>query len=359
MRRRGGQARLVDELLQTRRAVGEGVRVVGVDRPVERQQLGADAAFVHGPEVRGRADHEAGRNREARGGQLAEVGALAAGEQHVADAQRGERRDRHVGAGDLGAGDASGVGHEKLPRSGRLHPRCPAPAGTTRAVRPYSSWSSVSSRPLVTRASGRVALPAPDGGVDDRGVTQAPGPKPDPGSEAADGTREVDMKVLVAYATKLGGTQGIAETVRDALRERGVDAEVAPVAGVHSPAGYDAAVIGSGLYATHWLRPARRFVKRNAKSLRAMPVWLFSSGPLDETALDHDIAPVAQVRALMDLVDARGHATFGGRLAPDAKGFVAGAMAKKKSGDWRNRDHIRGWAFDIAAARYPPRGESK
>jgi len=42
--------------------------------------------------------------------------------------------------------------------------------------------------------------------------------------------------------------------------------------------------------------------------------------------------------------------TFGGRLSPDARGFPASAMAKKHSGDWRNRDRIRGWAKDIATA---------
>jgi menaquinone-dependent protoporphyrinogen oxidase len=47
------------------------------------------------------------------------------------------------------------------------------------------------------------------------------------------------------------------------------------------------------------------------------------------------------VQALMERTGARGHVTFGGRLAPDAKGFPASAMAKKQSGDWRNADQVR------------------
>jgi hypothetical protein len=38
------------------------------------------------------------------------------------------------------------------------------------------------------------------------------------------------------------------------------------------------------------------------------------------------------VKALMAKVGARGHVTFGGRLAPDAQGFPARPMARKQSG---------------------------
>jgi hypothetical protein len=50
----------------------------------------------------------------------------------------------------------------------------------------------------------------------------------------------------------------------------------------------------------------------------------------------------------MERVGALGHATFGGRLAADARGFPASAMAKTRSGDWRNLSRIRAWATDIA-----------
>jgi menaquinone-dependent protoporphyrinogen oxidase len=50
----------------------------------------------------------------------------------------------------------------------------------------------------------------------------------------------------------------------------------------------------------------------------------------------------------MAKIGARGHATFGGRLAPDAQGFPASAMAKKNSGDWRNAQHVRDWVHDIS-----------
>lgn len=97
-----------------------------------------------------------------------------------------------------------------------------------------------------------------------------------------------------------------------------------------------------------WHRDARRFVRRHADALRDRRVWLFSSGPLDDSATAGDIAPVPRVAALLRLVDAHGHTTFGGRLEADARGFVASRMARNTAGDWREPSHIREWAAQIA-----------
>jgi menaquinone-dependent protoporphyrinogen oxidase len=51
----------------------------------------------------------------------------------------------------------------------------------------------------------------------------------------------------------------------------------------------------------------------------------------------------------MERVGARSHVTLGGRLAPDAKGFPASAMAKKRAGDWRDAAQVQAWAGSIAS----------
>jgi menaquinone-dependent protoporphyrinogen oxidase len=144
------------------------------------------------------------------------------------------------------------------------------------------------------------------------------------------------MRVLVAYGTKMGGTAGIAEMVGDALTAAGLQVHVRPASERADIGGYDAVIVGGALYNQRWHRHARRFVKRHTDLLRNRPVWLFSSGPLDPSAATGEVAPVAQVRQLLGRVGARGHVTFGGRLAPDAKGFPASAMAKTRAGDWRD-----------------------
>ena len=67
----------------------------------------------------------------------------------------------------------------------------------------------------------------------------------------------------------------------------------------------------------------------------------------DDSATTKEIPPVKGVQALMDKVAARGHATFGGRLEADAKGFPASAMAKQHAGDWRDPDHVRTWVHEL------------
>jgi len=124
------------------------------------------------------------------------------------------------------------------------------------------------------------------------------------------------MRVLVAYASKHGGTLGLAEWLTDALRESGFEVTLSPARDVHEIADYEAVVVGGSLYVFRWHADARRFVKRHREALSAKRVWLFSSGPLDESARETEIAPVRFVRKAMTEIGARGHRTFGGRLLP-------------------------------------------
>lgn len=96
-------------------------------------------------------------------------------------------------------------------------------------------------------------------------------------------------RVLVAYGTKHGATAGIAEQIGKTLREDGLDAVVLPADDVHDVRAYDAVVLGGSLYAGHWSSKAKHCAERNAESLRHRPVWMFSSGPLDRSAEEHDI----------------------------------------------------------------------
>ncbi|ORW95475.1 hypothetical protein AWB92_09750 [Mycobacterium sp. IEC1808] len=155
------------------------------------------------------------------------------------------------------------------------------------------------------------------------------------------------MRVLVVYGSKRGGTAGLAAMIGDALTEAGFEAVVSAAKDVDGPGGFDAVIVAGALYAYRWHRDARRFVRKNASALRELPVWLVSSGPLDNSAEERDIPPTAQVAKLMRRVNARGHVTFGGRLAPDATGFPASAMAKKSAGDWRSPTHVRRWVRTV------------
>ena len=158
------------------------------------------------------------------------------------------------------------------------------------------------------------------------------------------------MRILITWGSKRGGTQGIARMLGEALQAEGHQVGVPPPGEAARARGFDAVIVGGALYANRWHRAARRFVTRREQDLRRVPVWFFSSGPLDDSADHQDIPPTVQVEILMERVGAQGHKTFGGRLLPDARGFPASAMAKKHAGDWRNPGRIRSWASDIARA---------
>jgi menaquinone-dependent protoporphyrinogen oxidase len=97
--------------------------------------------------------------------------------------------------------------------------------------------------------------------------------------------KEYRMKVLVSAASRHGATSEIAEEIGKALHERGDDEVVVDMRSaerVSSVEDYDAVVLGSAVYAGHWLEPARELAERHAGALAARPVWLFSSGPVGE-----------------------------------------------------------------------------
>ncbi|WP_131736250.1 flavodoxin domain-containing protein [Actinomadura roseirufa] len=168
-------------------------------------------------------------------------------------------------------------------------------------------------------------------------------------TEKSERSQGVTTRVLVAFASERGGTAEIAEWIGAELRRAGVDADVRPAGTVSTLDGYDAVVVGGVLYEGRWHGDARHFVRRQANALARRPVWLFSSGPLDDSARDHRIEPVRGVAKAARRIGAEGHVTFGGRLERDARGFMAAQLAQRMAGDHRDRGAVRSWAAGMAA----------
>ncbi|MBO2446040.1 flavodoxin [Actinomadura barringtoniae] len=161
-------------------------------------------------------------------------------------------------------------------------------------------------------------------------------------------------RILVAHGSKRGGTAEIAEWIGAELCETpGVVVDVRPAAEARDLAGYDAVVIGSAVYVGRWVPEARRFARRHRAALVHLPVWAFSSGPLDRSAQEGEVPPTRSIAKIVERVGARDHVTFGGRLTADAKGFVAARLAKERGGDYRDRDQIRAWARAIVKELQP------
>ena len=70
--------------------------------------------------------------------------------------------------------------------------------------------------------------------------------------------------VLMAYATRHGSTQQVADVVTAAMRKAGAHVTALPARAVReSVAGYDLVVLGAPLYSGRWHRDAHRFLKRH------------------------------------------------------------------------------------------------
>jgi menaquinone-dependent protoporphyrinogen oxidase len=169
------------------------------------------------------------------------------------------------------------------------------------------------------------------------------------------------MKVLVAYASKYGATEGIARRIGESLRKRGLETDVTRCGDLRDPSGYDAYVIGSATYAFNWRKEARKLVERNAGVLAARPTWLFSSGPLGTETVDKDGNDVLEGAApkqfaeYAELIHPRGTQVFRGAYDHDkirgGDRIVAWMPAIRDilpEGDFRDWDAIDAWADSIA-----------
>lgn len=72
----------------------------------------------------------------------------------------------------------------------------------------------------------------------------------------------MQIRVLIAYGSKMGGTEGLADMLAAELVAQGIPTDVRAADSVDTLVGYDAVIVGGALYVGRWHRAARRFVKR-------------------------------------------------------------------------------------------------
>ena len=165
----------------------------------------------------------------------------------------------------------------------------------------------------------------------------------------------MNIKVLVAYATKYGATAGIAEKTGQVLDQVGLDVDVLPVDQVKDLDSYKAVVLGSAAYIGRWRKEAANFLKSNERVLADKLVWLFSSGPTekgDPVELMKGWRFPKSLQPIADRIQPKDIAIFHGAMDIEKLSRLDKWMIKKVKapiGDFRDWEAITNWAKAIAA----------
>jgi menaquinone-dependent protoporphyrinogen oxidase len=177
-----------------------------------------------------------------------------------------------------------------------------------------------------------------------------------------------ELKALVIYGSRWGGTVSVAEKIAETLRQDGFEVDVFEAR--KSPkdiSPYDLFVVGSGIRADKWTSEALAFMEKNAEFLRTKKTALFVSCQMadrekeaKDKAKNTYLDKVAERYGLQPV----SFGYFGGFLDfSQSHGLLVDLMVRvnreriKKRGmdtavvyDTRNYDAIAAWAHEVAHA---------
>ncbi len=173
----------------------------------------------------------------------------------------------------------------------------------------------------------------------------------------------MQIKVLVAYASKYGSTQEVAGAIAATLSENGLVVDLEPMREVKALEEYTAVVMGAPLYMLRWHKEARGFLSRHREALKERPVAIFALGPFHDEEeewkevreqLDEELAKFPWLTPIAIEI-------FGGKFDPAKLRFPdnllallpASPLRKMPASDVRDWTAIRAWASNLATKLQP------
>ncbi len=154
--------------------------------------------------------------------------------------------------------------------------------------------------------------------------------------------------ILLAYASRYGSTQEVAETIAAELRTAGLEVEENPMHQVGSLEPFAAVVLGAAIYNTKWHPDAHRFLSRHEAALTPRPVAIFALGPLTTSDMAMGRSRRQLEKELQKYPWLRPVAAemFVGKMDPAQLGFLD--RLGSKASDKRDWNAIRTWARSLA-----------
>jgi menaquinone-dependent protoporphyrinogen oxidase len=177
------------------------------------------------------------------------------------------------------------------------------------------------------------------------------------------------FKILVAYGSMHGSTGGIADEIGHALCQEGIVVDVRTIENAGNPPDYDAVIVGSAVRSSRWLPEAVDFVTTHRELLAQKPVAYFVScltlyhdTPENRNNVRGFLNPVLESIPEVKPLDI---GLFAGVLDYEKYNIVTSIIMKRKmkkygipEGDFRNWDHIRGWARSLRPMLLSRKSES-
>ncbi len=160
--------------------------------------------------------------------------------------------------------------------------------------------------------------------------------------------------VLVAFATRYGSTQEVAEAVAKSLRGASLDVDVKPLREVKTLEGYGGVVVGAPLQMFLWHKDALVFLSRQQTALTDLPVAVFALGPFNDVEKEWNavIAQLDKELAKFPWFSPMAVKVFGGKFDPTALGLpftLLPALKKIPAADIRDWNAIDAWGKELAA----------
>ena len=168
----------------------------------------------------------------------------------------------------------------------------------------------------------------------------------------------MSASVLVAYATRYGSTQEVADAVATTLCESRLEVDLQPLRQVHTIDQYRAVVIGAPIYMFHWHKDALNFLAKYRTALMARPVAIFALGPFhaDEKEFQGAREQLDKELVKFPWLTPATIEIFGGKFDPEKLTFphnMVPALKKMPASDVRDWTAIRTWASGLAAQFQP------
>ncbi|HCS39878.1 MAG TPA: hypothetical protein DIW44_09890 [Anaerolineaceae bacterium] len=169
--------------------------------------------------------------------------------------------------------------------------------------------------------------------------------------------KNMDKKILVAYASKCGSTAEVAKTIGQLLSESGVEVEVRAAHEVRKMEDYDAVVMGTAIRMGRPLGEMTNFAKKFNKDLAKLPTALFSVGlSMKEDTAENRAETAKFIAPLVEqLPSKKSTAMFGGKVDYKTLSPLLSFMLSKDTsgemaeGDYRDWNTINAWANSLPA----------